>query len=41
MLFEGSAVAATEPTAIVVATGPDTEARRSARLPGAEARRAA
>jgi cation-transporting ATPase I len=36
MLFDGTAVAAGEATAVVVATGPDTEARRSAHLPGAE-----
>ncbi len=36
VLFEGSAVAAGEATAVVVAIGSDTEARRSAHLPGAE-----
>jgi cation-transporting ATPase I len=36
MLFDGTAVAAGEATAVVVATGPDTEARRSAHLPGVE-----
>jgi len=36
MLFEGSAVATGEATAVVVAAGPDTEARRSAHLPGGE-----
>jgi cation-transporting ATPase I len=36
MLFDGTAVAAGEATAVVVATGPDTEARRSVHLPGAE-----
>ena len=36
LTFDGTAVAAGEATAVVVATGPDTEARRSAHLPGAE-----